>query len=167
MEEIFKNIDEYEGHYQVSNMGNIKSLKFNKEKILAPAKTKSGYLYINLCKNNITKKIKIHRLVLLTFNLKNKFDYKQINHIDGNKLNNSLDNLEWCTQSENMKHADDIGLRNIKGVNNSSSKLNYKQVRIIRLAYKNKYFTQKELAKIFNITQPNISEIVLNKLWNY
>lgn len=166
MNEIWKDIPDYEGHYQISNFGRVKSLKFNKNKIIIPRKTKNGYFDINLCKNNYIKNYKIHRLLMLTFKSDNYFDEAIINHIDGNKLNNNLDNLEWCTYQENSKHSYKIGLQTpTKGESHGMSKLNEKQVRIIRLCYINKYFNQYELGKIFNINQPNISNIINNKTW--
>ena len=101
--EIWKDIKGYEGLYQVSNLGNVK----RNNHILY--KTLRNYLGVKLSKNNIKKFKSIHRLVAETFipNLENK---KQVNHIDGNKLNNCVDNLEWCTASENTKHAFKIGL---------------------------------------------------------
>lgn len=117
--EIWKNIPNYEGLYQVSNLGNIRSLdkfsftnnRFNKMKrkvkgrILKPyLNEKTGYLQIVLSNNKKQKTWLVHRLVAQTFisNLENK---PQVNHIDGDKNNNNINNLEWCTCSENIKHA--------------------------------------------------------------
>jgi hypothetical protein len=106
--EIWKDIPDYEGLYQASNLGRIKSLeriaKNNhkiKEKILKPQNNKNGYLSVNLYKNNKMKRKLIHRLVALTF-IKNVNNYLYINHKDKNKNNNCLKNLEWCTQSYNV-----------------------------------------------------------------
>ena len=102
--EIFKDIKGYEGRYQISNYGRVKSLLFNKEKILKPYKSNSGYLIIHLRKNNNFKPYLISRLVGMHFVL--NLEYKPIiNHLDGIKLNNFYKNLEWATYLENSKHA--------------------------------------------------------------
>jgi len=120
-EEIWKPIKGYEGKYEISNKGRVKSLKRatkvgiknvdsiqRKEKILTPLKLTKGYLGVMLYDNTGKPKCqKIHRLVALHF-IPQK---NQVNHIDGNKENNSVENLEWCNQTENMQHSYDIGLR--------------------------------------------------------
>ena len=127
--EIWKDIKGYEGLYQVSNLGRVRSLdryvkqnhntkQLKKGKIIQPTKNHKGYLGLKLCKENTSKKVSIHRLVAQTFipNLENK---PQVNHINGIKTDNGVENLEWCTCSENIKHAFDTGLKKSnKGVNN-------------------------------------------------
>lgn len=110
MQEIWKDIKEYEGLYQVSNLGKVKSLKRNK--IITPKLIHSYFSVILYNKKNY-KNFRIHRLVAQAF-IPNPNNYPQVNHIDGNKLNNSVNNLEWCTQSHNMKEAYRIGLEKPK-----------------------------------------------------
>lgn len=101
--EIYKDIIGWEDRYQISNYGNIKSKR--KNIVMKPCITKAGYLHITL-KNSKTKMIKsidIHRLVALHF-IENPENKLWINHIDNNKLNNCVSNLEWCTPKENMAH---------------------------------------------------------------
>lgn len=114
LNEIWKDIKGYEGLYQVSNTGKIKSLKFNhsnKEKIIKGNKENLGYLVVTLYKDGNRKNFKIHRLVAEAF-ISNPKSLPQVNHIDGNKQNNRIDNLEWCTAKENTIHAHKIGLAN-------------------------------------------------------
>ena len=100
--EIWKNIPSYED-YQVSNFGNVKSLKFNKEKILKARKGNVGYLYVNLCKNGKCKSLRVHQLVAMSFLKHNpNKTYKVIvDHVDNNPLNNRVDNLQLTTQRHN------------------------------------------------------------------
>lgn len=118
MKEIWKDIKGYEGLYQVSNLGNVKSLKrwirqyndyIEKEKILKPCVNSVGYYIVVLYKNKKKKNFYLHKLIAEAF-IPNPNNYPQINHIDGNKRNNDINNLEWCTQSYNMIHAFKIGL---------------------------------------------------------
>lgn len=106
------------GHpnYSVSNDGNVRNDRTGR--ILTPVKTKNGYLRVGLDK----KMCRIHRLVAENF-LENPNGLQQINHIDGNKENNKAENLEWCTASQNIIHAQKIGLKkiNYEGIKNPKS----------------------------------------------
>lgn len=110
-EEIWKDIKGYEGLYQISSFGYIKSFKRYKEgKILRQAKYSNGYLFVHLRPMlNGQKSQMVHRLVAETF-IPNPNNYPYVNHKNGNKQDNTIENLEWCTQSYNLKHALDIGL---------------------------------------------------------
>lgn len=107
--EIFKDVVWYEWLYQVSNTGKVKSFCKVNNKNLKPRKDTRWYLKVVLCKNTIWKQYFIHRLVALHF-IHNDC-MPQVNHIDGDKTNNHVSNLEWCTSSENMKHSYNISLR--------------------------------------------------------
>jgi hypothetical protein len=123
MKEIWKDIKGYEGIYQVSNLGNLKSLSRlcdvgngvyrKKEKIIYKFSLKNGYPQFNLCKNNTHKNVYIHRLVGEYF-LSNLSNFPTINHKDGIKTNNNINNLEWCTYLYNNKHAINYKLRKLK-----------------------------------------------------
>lgn len=111
MIEIWKDIPEYEGLYQVSNLGRVKSLRFRnnvcdkeKEHIMALNKKDNEYLYVSLSKNGIRKNKYVHRLVATCF-IQNTNDYEVVNHKDENKTNNNVNNLEWCSQKQNVKHS--------------------------------------------------------------
>lgn len=121
MNEKWYPIKEFEGLYEISNLSNIRSLPrngtINNKKILKQTIDKNGYHTVTLHKNNKTKIFKVHRLMGINFipNYENK---SQINHIDGNKSNNLIENLEWCTPKENIRHSCRTGL----------TKINYQQI---------------------------------------
>ena len=100
MKEIWKDIKEYEGHYQVSNLSRVKSIKFGKERILKPVTDRHGYSIVGLWKNNKQKTYKVHRLVAEAF-IPNPYNLPQVNHKDENPLNNNVNNLEWCNSKYN------------------------------------------------------------------
>ena len=101
--EIWKDIEGYEG-YQISNMGNVKSLKFGKEKILKLIKDKSnGYLRVGLYKEGKLKNHYVHRLVAEAF-IENHNNFREINHRDEDKANNCVSNLEWCDRKYNINY---------------------------------------------------------------
>ena len=106
MEEIYKDIEGYEGLYQVSNLGNVKSLNYSKtkkEKILKPCIFSNGYLKVDLCKNKTRKTYYVHRLVAKAF-IENPNNYPMINHKDEFKINNVVSNLEWCDNKYNSNY---------------------------------------------------------------
>lgn len=105
MKEIWIDIQGYEGLYQVSNLGRIKSLTYNK--VRKPSITNAGYEHIILSKDGKTKPHSVHRLVALAF-VANPNGYKYVNHKDENKLNNKASNLEWCTAKQNLIHSNVI-----------------------------------------------------------
>lgn len=140
--EYFTNLKGYEDLYMISNYGTIKSLdkkiknkngyrKMN-GKIMKAKVDKYGYFRIGLTKDKKQKFYQVHRLVAQTF-IPNPNDFPVINHIDGDKQNNHISNLEWCTYKENTKHAYKIGLKigksaEHKGNKNPNRKLNEKEV---------------------------------------
>lgn len=116
MQEIWKDIKDYEGCYQVSNLGRVRSLdrvdrngRKRNGVVKKPQDNGNGYKYVQLKKDANYKNFYIHRLVATHFiaPIEGK---EYVNHKDGNKENNCFDNLEWCTESENMKHAYETGL---------------------------------------------------------
>lgn len=99
--EIWKDIPEYSG-YQISSLGNVRSNKYGDWRLLKPAVDGAGYLIVYLRKNNESVRFHVHRLVTQAFVEGNGTD---VNHINGVKTDNRADNLEWCSRSDNVKHA--------------------------------------------------------------
>ena len=166
--EIWKIIEEHP-NYKVSNLGRVRSLgfimnngHFRKGKILKlHDNTTRGYLRVNL--NGKWKRV--HRLVAQAF-IPNPNNKPQVNHKDGNKLNNKVENLEWCTPSENLKHSFDIGLRKKQfGLDNPNTKLTLKDVEYIRKNYKagSREFGGRSLSKKLNISRVTVSNIINDK----
>ena len=156
-EELWKDIKGYEGLYQVSSFGRIKSLlgwnghKYvYREKILNPYMQNSKGTYyrsvVKLKKNGKAKDYKVHRLVAQAF-IPNPNNLPQINHIDGNPLNNNVNNLEWCTQKYNVNHAIDNELK-INRINTID-----RETMVDLLNYGKSY---DEIAKILGITKVTV-----------
>lgn len=171
--EIWCDVIGFEESYQVSNYGRIKSLKNKTPKILKPMLNHKGYLKVDLRKNNHHSLFYIHRLVAKAF-IPQTHDKQQVNHIDGNKFNNHYTNLEWVTPSENMYHSYRIGKHiapaNLKppvryGENNNCAKLTVSQVKQIRDLYASGEYSQRKLAKLFNVNKSTIKRIVLRETW--
>lgn len=101
MKETYKDIQGYEGKYQISNLGNVYSLITNK--ILKPRLTLDGYYQVDLCKDGVKRHLYIHRLVAQSF-LDNPKNYKIVNHKDENSMNNIASNLEWCDSTYNNNY---------------------------------------------------------------
>lgn len=124
MEEIFKDIVGYEGKYMVSNKGRVISLDYQNtktKKVLTPVKHHSGYLFVHLGKDKIRL---VHVLVAKAF-IPNPLQKACVNHIDGDKSNNCVENLEWVTHKENMEHAIRTGLRDPRKNNAHSGGMNH------------------------------------------
>lgn len=183
--EIWKDIPGYEGLYQASSLGNIKSLQREvnrvrskitsenkyrvKEKIFNfTSFDKDGYCKITLFNKMGRKQFRAHRLIAITF-ISNIEDKSYINHINGIKTDNRIQNLEWCTPKENIHHAWKTGLCKSKpgkrGETSPFAKLKNHQVLEIREKYKTGNYSQRKLGVEYGVSKNRISDIVKRISW--
>ncbi len=174
--EIWKYIEGCEGIYQVSNYGDARSVNRailhwagGRSNIigrkLKPHINSNGYKQIVLSIKGKTKSVILHKLVANTFIKKSKNNL-QVNHIDGNKLNNFVSNLEFVTAKDNMLHAYKIGLRN-NGSKHHLSKLTETKVLLIRKKYKPRTVSCAKLASEFGVSRGCVSAIINRYSWNH
>lgn len=177
MESLWKDVPGFEGLYIVNELGIVKGVdrivyrsdgvkQTYKESIKKQSISKRGYYYVTLSKDGKSTKVKIHRLIGKLF-IPNPENKPQLNHIDGNKLNNSLDNLEWVTNKENSNHAIYSGLIDNKGSKNGMSKLTEEEVIDIRNMKHSGMFNIKEIAYCFKVSETCIYNIINRKRWNH
>jgi len=177
MEEIWKDVPEYEGVYQASNMGNVRSLdryaphnrwdvkQGLKGKMIAQNKTKFGYFSLKLSRRSY----QVHRIIAKTF-IPNPENKPQVNHINGIKTYNRVENLEWCTSKENVKHSYEIGLASgsrRRGSKNGQSKLIESDVVNIRLMYRQRKMSAGDLSELYNVSLPCIWQVIWGKSWKH
>lgn len=162
----------YEGLYKINKQGDVYIMKKprKKEGIKKVSIDKDEYRQVNLYKQGKPTTYKIHRLVALTF-IPNPNNYPVINHIDGNKQNNRVDNLEWCTRSENDLHAFRLGLRKpipiekkARGERTRTAKLKEHEVIYIK---QHKDIDTSILMKKFNVSRTAIDHIKENRSWRW
>lgn len=130
--EVWKSIKNYEGLYEVSSFGRVKSCRRNK--VMSLTKKPNGYLKVNLVKNKVWKTFSVHRLVALNF-IDNKSKDDVVNHKDFNRSNNLVSNLEWVSHYENVQHAkrnNRFGNTRLFGSSNGRALFNSEEVLIIR-----------------------------------
>lgn len=182
MEEIWKPCPEFEDYYEISNLGRVKSKAIfirhdgnwsdehgyvKKIKVKNITKNRYGYLTSKLCKLGKCRRLTIHRLVAKAF-IPNPDNLTQVNHIDGNKENNYVGNLEWVSQARNIQHAFETGLmtnEHLKGSNHHNAKLTEEDVKTMRRIYNEGDVTIKALANKYNISARTARDILTNKTW--
>jgi len=182
--ETWKDIEGLESSYQVSNLGRVRSLnryiehgrpqdrptlRFCKGRILKPTGTR--YASVTLYKNRTAFTRRIHRLVASAFLTPPPTEYIHVNHKDGDKANNRVDNLEWCTATMNAWHAYHIlnihPFHYVKGEQHYAAKLTKDQVLEIRRLYATGLYTQTKLAELFPVNIAAINHIVTRKRWKH
>lgn len=168
--EVWKPIKDYEGIYEISNLGRLKSLsrtiRMNngkqrnlKTKILKPISL-GNYQGFQLTNDSGSKKFYTHRLVCAAFIGEPEGDCITVNHKDGDKYNNVLSNLEWTSYSDNLKHSYETGLNKNTGERSHYSKFSEEVVEEVRRMYSTGNFKQSELSDIYGISRMQIHRIV-------
>lgn len=160
MEEKWKKVEGYNKYY-ISNLGRCKNGKT--DRILKPSLSRKGYKQIVLSKNSICKSFHIHRLVAIHF-INNPENKPQVNHKDGNKQNNKVENLEWCTGRENIDHY--VGRET--DTKKVSSKYNYfsdEEIRKIRKRYRDTKDSCRIIAEDYGVYLKTIYNIVKRKTY--
>lgn len=161
MKETWKEIPGFDG-YEISSHGRVRSSKRKRECILKPRITHDGYVWYNLHVNGKGYSKRAHRLAAEAF-VPNPLEKGTVNHIDGNKLNNSIENLEWATREEQMQHAYEHGLKKpVRGCLQGNHVLSEDEVREIRKIYKahSKEFGMRALARKYLVSEPTIDKCV-------
>lgn len=176
MKEQWRDVEGYEGYYQVSNFGRVESLgrdvinkwgttTWKPERILKGSVQSLGYCVVYFCVDSDEKVMRVHRLVAEAF-IPNPENKPHENHLDGDKQNNRVSNLEWCTPAENTAHAIENGLHNTgRGERHGHAKLTWKDIRIIRRLRRNG-MALKNIASRFNVSESNISYIANGHTWD-
>jgi len=157
-------LPEIKDYYTVTDQGEFFS--DNSGKMKTRDRSGTEYQIINFMKEDGKKKTyRAHRLVLMAFNPIENMDKLEVNHINGNKRDNRLENLEWCTSSENQKHAFKTSLQQPrKGKDSNFSKLSEEDIKLI-FKLRKQGLLQREIADIIGCTRSNISYILNNKTW--
>lgn len=166
--EQWKPIEGYEGLYEISSLGRIKSLSkrgSSKERILRFSKFE--YLTTGLSKDNKQTMFRVHRLVAKHF-IPNKKGYRFVNHLNGDKHDNRVENLEWCDPSMNLLHSFAIGLRTNVGEDNPKSKFTAREVKFLRwIKHKFPELTAKDVSEFYKVTDAAVCDIWNFKRWKH
>lgn len=153
VKEIWRDVPDYEGYYKVSNFGNVYSVR--SALVLKQSDLNKGYHVVKLQKEGFIKDFRVHRLVATVF-IQNPLGLLEVNHIDENKSNNYVDNLEWVTRTQNVNH----GTRN-KRASNSLKESNKRPIlAIFKNGVTKEYSSANECARILGLSAGNINSVI-------
>lgn len=166
MVEIWKDIEGFDGVYSVSSMGRVISRHSGTEVFLKLDSLARRYVIIGLTKNRKSKTYKLHRVVAMAFHKDSWFEGAVVNHKDANPLNNRADNLEWCTTSQNIKHAFNIGNKSQAGEKNAQSKYLPCDVSGIRKLFQ-MGMSRRWISETTGVSRSHVTSIISNKRWSH
>lgn len=166
-DEIFRPIEGFEGHYEVSNLGNVKTIKFGRNRNMSTAYDNDGYKLTGLTINGIAKTCKVHRLVAKAF-IPNPLNLPIVNHINSKRDDNRVDNLEWCTESYNAKHSFLANERTgMLGEKHPMSTISDSNVMLMRNDFDNGLFCVKTLSDKYSVSSNVTWNIVSNRTFRH
>jgi hypothetical protein len=167
--EVWCDVVGYEGIYQISNLGRLKSLpridcrgQRRSERMLKQSFDSDKYLIVSLFNKRVGLTQKAHRLTAIAF-IKNTHSLPQVNHINGIKTDNRAENLEWCNGRHNTHHAINIGIRNLNGENNGCAKL--KDGDVLSILHSN--ISNNRLAERYRVSKSTIYRIKRGSGWRH
>lgn len=172
--EIWKAISGYEGLYEVSSLGRVRSkdrfitnendkTALHKGRVISPGKRPNGYLFVGLSKSGKRNLLAVHRLVAIEFLPCSNNETLQVNHINENKEDNRLENLEWCTAKENIRHSVNTGKQTGRNPNKRKKLTPEKVNQIVGLAQDG--VTHRSIALKYGVSKTMITKVVNNQLW--
>jgi hypothetical protein len=170
MEEIWKDVHGFEGRFKISNLGNVLSIngRYKGERILNIHVDQTGYHFTTLRMTPLKRQVRVHQLVAEHFVFKPEgLSNPCVNHKDGDKLNNHVDNLEWVSMRDNSAHAVETGLHDLKGSRHPNSKLTEVSVINMRDMYKTGKYSHSQIGKLYGVTREQARDVINRKNWKH